>query len=86
MNRQFRRAAGREQSKIQKEFWTVVNKFNQYVDTIPDGVENESYLIKRFNNIWFQFCDHWEKTPHVMKPDRQAFTKYVTGQMEIAVD
>jgi hypothetical protein len=78
MNRQIRRAAGREQSKIHHEFWTVVNTFHQYTET----AETESYLAKRFNAIWIQFCDHWEKSPHLMKPDRRAFLNYVTGKSE----
>jgi hypothetical protein len=39
-------------------------------------------LAKRFNAIWIQFCDHWEKSPHLMKPDRRAFINYVTGKSE----
>jgi hypothetical protein len=86
MNRKFRRNAGREQSKIRREFWTVVDAFHKYTGDVPDGVANESYLAKRFNTAWIQFCDHWDKSPHMLKPDRRAFINYVTGQTDPVIE
>lgn len=79
MNRKIRRTAGREHSKIQIEFWTMVKSFNQYMDWEPHPAMADQMLVKRFNAVWMQFCDHWDKRPHVMKPDRFAFINYVTG-------
>lgn len=86
MNRQIRRAAGREQSTIRREFWTVIDSFHKYTGAIPDGAANESQLAKRFNTVWISFCDHWEKKPHLLKPDRRAFINYVTGQPDPVIE
>lgn len=82
MNRAIKRHVAQQQFKIGQELNNLVRNFTKYVgDDLPRPELRGNLITNRFNQIWIEFCKHWESTNKraLVEPNPKAFLHTVCG-------
>ena len=82
MNRAVKRQLAQQQMKIHQELSALVRNFMQYVgDDLPNPELRGNLLTNRFNQIWVEYCKHWERMNKraLVEPHPKAFLHTVCG-------